>query len=74
MSLMIMLPTERHGLNKLIEDLTPEVFIKSFDYSPKEDRKNLELILPAFYVNSCTDFKPVLRKVINAIIYQMLIK
>ena len=52
MSLMIMLPTQRHGLDKLLQDLTSEYLMKSFDYSPKDDRKNLELTLPAFHINS----------------------
>ncbi|KAJ9585044.1 hypothetical protein L9F63_020618 [Diploptera punctata] len=62
MSFLVVLPTERHGLDKLIQDMTPECLIKSFSFSPKDDRKNLELTLPAFHINTCTDFKPALRK------------
>ncbi|KAJ9585043.1 hypothetical protein L9F63_020617, partial [Diploptera punctata] len=61
-SFMIMLPTEKHKLDKMLQKLTPEILVKSFNYSSVTDSKGLELTIPSFHVNSSVNFKPVLKK------------
>lgn len=61
-SFMIVLPIEKHGLDKMLQKLTPEILLKSFNYSVHNDSKGLELTVPNFRVNSSVNFKPVLKK------------
>ncbi|PSN45078.1 hypothetical protein C0J52_05068 [Blattella germanica] len=61
-TLMIVLPVEKHGLDKLVKNLTPQHLDRFMNYSAKEDKKDVELVIPTFYVNTSMSFRPLLKK------------
>ncbi|PSN41674.1 hypothetical protein C0J52_07703 [Blattella germanica] len=62
-TLMLVAPTDKHGLQKLIEKLTPEDIVSFMNYSSSpDDWEAMQVTLPPFNINASIDFIPHLRK------------
>ncbi|XP_069685377.1 leukocyte elastase inhibitor-like [Periplaneta americana] len=60
-SLMIILPTTKHGLDNLVERLTPQHVNRFINYR-RQDKKMLDITLPEFEISNATNLIPYLRK------------
>ena len=62
-TLLLVLPSERHGLEHLMERLTGEHVLQFFNYSSPEHWEPVQVTVPPFNINASIDLIPHLSKV-----------